>query len=75
MISGDIVGFIAAGVALLVSPGPATLSMAATAAAFPPGVAWSYYFGLLGGLVFVPWLSRGWPVVGPWSPRRFCVCK
>ena len=53
MIVGDIAGFIAAGVALLVSPGPATLSMAAAAAAYGPRVAWSYYFGLLAGLVFV----------------------
>jgi threonine/homoserine/homoserine lactone efflux protein len=53
MVVGDIAGFVAAGVALLISPGPATLSMAAAAAAYGPRVAWSYYFGLLGGLVFV----------------------
>lgn len=53
MVVGDVAGFVAAGVALLISPGPATLSMAATAAAYPPRIAWAYYFGLLGGLVFV----------------------
>ncbi len=53
MILGDIAGFLAAGVALLISPGPATLGMAATAAAYPQRVAWSFYFGLLAGLVFV----------------------
>jgi len=53
MISGDVAGFVGAGVALLISPGPATLSMAATAAAYPSRTAWSYYFGLLAGLVFV----------------------
>ena len=53
MITGDIAGFLAAGVALLISPGPATLGMAATAAAYPPRIAWSFYFGLLAGLVFV----------------------
>ncbi len=53
MIVGDVAGFVAAGVALLISPGPATLSMAATGAAYPKRVAWSYYFGLLAGLVFV----------------------
>jgi len=53
MIIGDVAGFAAAGVALLTSPGPATLSMAATSAAYGPRVAWSFYFGLLAGLVFV----------------------
>lgn len=53
MALADLIAFVAAAVPLVTSPGPATLSMAATAAAFERRVAWTYWFGLLLGGVMV----------------------
>lgn len=46
-------GFLLAGVALAGSPGPATLSIAAAAAAFGPGRVTGYFVGIALGMVGV----------------------
>jgi threonine/homoserine/homoserine lactone efflux protein len=49
----DLLGFLLAGLALIASPGPATLSLAATGAAFGARRGAGYMAGLLAGLVIV----------------------
>ena len=75
---GDIAGFLLAALALCGSPGPATLGLAATGAAFPLRTTWYFYAGLMTGAVFVmsivasgiiaavatvPWAAEGLTII------------
>ena len=53
MYLSDLLGFVVAGLALIGSPGPATLSLAATGAAFGVRAGRRYLFGLLSGVTLV----------------------
>jgi threonine/homoserine/homoserine lactone efflux protein len=53
MVFGDLLAFVAAGFALVGSPGPATLSLAAAGAAFDRRAARLYLFGIISGAALV----------------------
>jgi len=50
---GDLAGYVLAALALCGSPGPATLALAATGAAFRLRSTWPFYLGLLSGVIIV----------------------
>lgn len=53
MLHSELIAFILAGIALVASPGPATLSLAAAGAAFDGPQARTYLFGIMSGAALV----------------------